>query len=385
MSISKNIFGFFAWFAILVGCIEPYDPPTAADNPDFIVVDGFVNLTTGVATVTIKHSIPLKSDQPASPEPEALVYLYDEQGGTIHLPSAGNGVYTTSGLALDIEKKYSLYFKTTSQREYQSDFVKFKPTPPIDSVTWEVRDGFLEVNVNTHDPTGNSRYYKWNYIETYQYTAPHNSQFMLLPGNKYESRPLSKSIYTCWKSEPEKSVVIGTSSKLTEDRISNKMIRAIKGGTAPISKKYSIEVQQYSITQKEYEYWLDVQKTTESLGGLFDPMPSEVIGNVFSLTDPNERVIGYFSGGEMTTQRIFIDDSELQDLLPPYKYSGGCRLDTLLLQNLDLLFNQDRLVNAVYSTGVFPVHIGFTITSPECMDCRLFGGGDTIKPDFWQE
>lgn len=385
MSITKNIFGFLVTFALLCGCIEPYDPPTTTDNPDFIVVDGFVNLTTGVATVTIKRSIPLLSDQPAQPELNAMVYLYDDQGGITHLTSVGNGVYATSSLALDVEKKHSLYFKTLSNREYQSDFVTFKKTPPIDSLTWRVVDGFVEVNVNTHDPTGNSRFYKWNFIETYEYNAPYTSQYMLLPGNEVKSRTRDEMINTCWKSESEKSIVIGTSSKLSEDRISNKTVRAILGGTTPISKKYSILVEQNSISPKEYQYWLDVQKTTETLGGLFDPMPSEVIGNVFSLTDPNERVIGYFSGGEVTSQRLFIDDSELRDLVPIFKFPNTCQLDTVLLQNLDLLFNQDRLVNAVYSTAGMPVHIGYTFSAPNCIDCRLYGGGDTIKPDFWQE
>ncbi|MEJ7664694.1 MAG: DUF4249 family protein [Hymenobacter sp.] len=59
--------------------------------------------------------------------------------------------------------------------------------------------------------------------------------------------------------------------------------------TPPSSKLYylySILVRQYALTPEEFAYWDKLRKNTENLGTLFDPLPSQLSGNVHRLTMP---------------------------------------------------------------------------------------------------
>jgi hypothetical protein len=46
-------------------------------------------------------------------------------------------------------------------------------------------------------------------------------------------------------------------------------------------------VNQRAIERAEYEFWQDLQRVTESLGGLFDSQPYEIVGNVHHVSDPS--------------------------------------------------------------------------------------------------
>jgi hypothetical protein len=128
-----------------------------------------------------------------------------------------------------------------------------------------------------------------------------------------------------------------------------------------------------------------VRKTSESLGGLFDPLPGQVIGNVKSLSDPDEKVIGFVTGGSTSKQRIYITRKDLPTDFPSYMFPSECKLDTALFGWLDRITEPNSLVNGLYPEVGPPIMIGFYISYPECIDCRLSGGGSLTKPPFWKD
>jgi hypothetical protein len=374
-------FIFLGCLALVSSCLEPYAPPADATNLEFLVVDGFLNTSNGTATVSIQHSIPLASDEAPRAEIDAVVAVLDDEGSSFELHTENEGVYAAVGINFQSERKYMLSIRTTAGKTYESDFISLKRTPPIDSVTWSIENGnTLGIYVNTHDPEGKSRYYKWNYSETFMYTSKYSSNIILKDG-EYFVRPISQQTYTCWKTEYQSSTKIGTTAHLAEDIVSRKKLVTIPDRSLKVSRRYSILVEQETLSEEAYNYWLDIQKTTETLGGLFDPIPAKVIGNIHNVNDPAEEVIGFFSGGEKTEKRIFISASELR---PPFHFFQypACEIDTLLLEDLPIIRNSNALI-----TGAFdgPALIGFTTADAICVDCRLFGGGDTTKPEFWPE
>jgi hypothetical protein len=40
--------------------------------------------------------------------------------------------------------------------------------PPIDSISWKRDEEGVRVFVNTHNPEGNTRYYRWEFEETWE-------------------------------------------------------------------------------------------------------------------------------------------------------------------------------------------------------------------------
>jgi len=376
--------------AVIIGaiyasaCVEPYNPPTPKSVTDFLVVEGFLDATHNTATINIKHSVPLNANEKPVAETNAVVTIVDDLDNSITLQSAGEGNYIANQITFDFNNTYHLKIRTSDAEEYISDPIAIKRTPPIDSLNWDAKNDVLNINVYTHDPSGNSKFYKWDYVETFEYNAPNYSEYVIGPDSSYYLRPDSMVIYYCWRTNNSTSINIASSDRLSEDIISHKTIRSIAGGSLLISRTYSILVQQQTLTPEAYNYWLNVEKTTESLGGLFDPLPSEVIGNIHSTTG-EKKVIGYISGGEVSEKRIFIEAIEHRGLLSRYKAPTNCTGDTVKVENIPSLYYKDGLIRAVYSTkGGPPVLLGFLYTNAAlCNDCRVFGHGVTQKPPFW--
>ena len=79
----------------------------------------------------------------------------------------------------------------------------------------------------------------------------------------------------------------------------------------PLSVEYSILVNQYALTDSGYNFLAMMQQNTQSLGSIFDILPSEITGNIHSLSNPTEPVIGYISASTLQQERIFISREQL--------------------------------------------------------------------------
>ena len=161
------------------------------------------------------------------------------------------------------------------------------------------------------------------------------------------------------------------------------MLQTIPRSSQKLQHRYSIDVRQMALTEEAYTYWLNLFKTTENVGGLFDPMPGEVIGNFTKHWDPSARVIGYFSASTIHEQRIFITPGDLPLEFRTFR-APFCALDTVLLEELPGIGTSGTLlVGELYSQSGLPVLIGYLAGTVTCVDCRSTHKGTTEKPSFW--
>jgi len=366
----------FLVLLILTGCIEPYNPPAITETIDILVVDGFLNGTDSSATVQLSKATPLASGEGRVPELNASVRVEDETGNHFPLTEIGDGNYIGTKLPVNSSLKYRLFVSTNNRKEYVSDYVELRGTPPIDSITYgksPQSDG-LTIYMHTHDPANNTRYYQWTYLETWEYTAGYFSSLEIKGGVVVVQ---DENIYQCWNSRPSTEINISSTTQLTNDAIRNFELQFIPKGSQKISRRYCLDVQQRALTKEAYDFWLQLKKTTESLGSLFDPLPSQVIGNLRSTTETAQPVLGYFSGGTVSKKRIFIGlsdlPSELLNTIPKF-----CPTDTIRLIDVATRPN----MNLISSFGT-PFVQGYTTSfSSNCLDCRD-GGGKNVRPDFW--
>lgn len=372
----KHSLGYALAAFLLSSCLEPYSPPATTDNVDLLVVDGFLSVTSSSVAVRLSHAVALDDSSVPPAEPNANVRLEESDGGVVTLSGDADGNYTATGLTIDASKKYRVHIQTRGGKEYFSDYVDVRKTPDIDSITWRPSDKDVTLYVNTHDDTGESKYYLWDYVETYEYAAPYPAGYEMKNGEP-TYLPAGERVDICWKTNASTTILVTSSERLSVDLIRDFPLVVIPAGDSRISRRYSLLVNQRTISKEAYTFWTQLQKTTESLGGLFDPMPSEVVGNVHSATNANEAVLGFFSAGEEKQQRIFIQNRDLPDdirRMPPV----FCPLDSLDLEMIKTLSDHTFLV---YPYGV-PVTLGYISTTIDCMDCRT-KGGVTQKPDFW--
>src|SRR6202012_1062500 len=119
------------------------------------------------------------------------------------------------------------------------------------------------------------------------------------------------NINVCWRSDTSSTIVLGSSAKLAHNVIANNPIISITSTSEKIGFEYSILVRQYALTADAYNFYTNLKKNTEQLGSIFDAQPSEISGNIHSVSNPMEPVIGYISVGSTASRRIFIYNKSL--------------------------------------------------------------------------
>lgn len=361
---------------LIAGCIDPYSPSISEDSNNILVVDGYLNSSDGTAQIKLKRAISLY-DNTYPNESNASVIINSSGGTTYPLAETSEGYYELSGIDFSqaLSEKYQLQIQTQDGKEYQSDFVELKKSPPIDSITWKPSPTGITLYANSHDSTGKSRYYQWTYKETWEYNADHYSSYKLVDG-VILPKPPEESFYICWNNKNSSKIIIGSTIRLSQDIVKDFPLTFIERGSKKISRRYHILVQQRTLTEEAFNYWQQLQKTTESLGGLFDPLPSQVISNVHNIKDPFDPVLGYFNGGSVQTKAIFIRFYDLPDYLlynPP-----KCSQDSIKTSDI-YRYGNNTAITSSYGT---PFILGYLTTANSCIDCRS-EGGTTTKPDFW--
>ncbi|HEY9005136.1 MAG TPA: DUF4249 domain-containing protein [Ohtaekwangia sp.] len=381
MPIYRYIFPLIICIGLLAAaCVEPYAPPATESTKSYLVVDGYVNSSDGSATVKLTRSVSLATTTAPPAELNAIVTIEDDQGKSTALTGDTKGNYTGNGIIIGSNRLYRVRIVTSDKQEYLSDFVTLKDSPPIDDLAWVPLNDGVDVVVSTHDDTDNSRYYQWSFDETWEYTAVYLSGF-IFENDTLLPRPFDQYIYRCWRTTSSQNIIIASTDQLQKDVVDKKTLTHIPAGSQKLFIKYSMLAHQRVLTRDAYDYWEQLEKTTESLGGLFDPQPGKVSGNIHNTSNPDEPVLGYFSGGSVTSKRIFIKLGDLPNELRRYQGQEGCMIDTVLLEDVKNFIPIYSEALGTATNG--PITIGYIFTSKTCADCRT-QGGVTTKPDFWQ-
>src|ERR1700744_550154 len=379
----------------VTGCVKPYNPHLNNPPTGYLVVEGNINTGAGPSTVILSRSVALTDTATEVFEQGATVVLEGSDGTTYTSTPGASGTYVFGALPLDTTKAFRLDIHTADGTEYQSDYVNVVPNPPIDSISFVPKgtDGYY-VNVNTHNPTDNTRYYQWSWSETWEYNSAEFSALEFDPTqDTVVPRPSADQIFTCWRGDSSTSILIYTSTKLAHDVVSQFPVTFIPEGDQRLSVEYSINLHQYALTADCYNYLLLMQSNTESLGSIFDPLPSNLKRNIHCVSDPSQTVVGFVNVSSEQTLRVF----ENRPSYWPYVYT--CPLgDTFVPTAPKWLYTW-------YFTGIAPNPYPIGIMSPPmglyvpteqsssspgwmanligCVDCRQ-QGGTTTQPWFWQ-
>jgi hypothetical protein len=367
----------FLWCLALLlpGCIDAYVPEVINSPTRFLVVEGFIN-SQGQTTIYLSRSVTIDSRQPAPKETGAAISIEGEDFSRYNLQEASAGTYTSAYLALNPAQKYRLILTTSQGKAYASDFMPVQLTPAIESVTYAPKPEGLEISVNTQDERNTTHYYRWEFEETWE-IAP-----LLRPYLEYK-RGRIQDIETpypilCWRSAKSTDVNLAKTTNLVQDRVANHLIQSIPDTSEKLHRTYSILVKQYAQTKEEYSYWELLQKNTENLGSIFDPLPVQLTGNLHGITDEQEVVLGYIGIHSVAEKRIFITPSDIPRTWRTQSGYESCAIpDTVDFIDAWKIFGGPP----VSFVPVGNADGGYTFTTPACVDCRL--RGTNVKPDFW--
>lgn len=373
---------FTAALIMLAGCKEKYNLPSTVVDKNYLVVEGFINNGNDLTTIRLSRTVPTGDTANIKPEPNATLHISGEGGEDYSLQETEPGVYTGGPFALNGATKYQLHISTNNGKQYESTPMTVKYTPAVDSVSWVQDAEGVKIYANTHDPSNQTRYYAWQFEETWEFYSSTTSSFKFNPtDSSMETRGSGiDSIYRCWQSNVSTSIIIGSSAKLSDDIIYLAPLTSIEKDSWKLSSRYSILLKQRALDKETFEYLEKMKKNSEQLGTIFDPLPSTSGGNIKCITDPSEIVIGQSYISSMVEKRIFITRSQLED----WRYILYCETDTVpnIKDSLVAFFGSGQLyaIHAIYPPMGGPI-LGYSGSLRHCMDCTL--RGIHKRPDFW--
>lgn len=359
-------------------CKVPYDPPLKSSGTRYLVVEGYINSNGEPTNIKLSRTRNITWGDTASyiNESGALVVIEDNQNDSYPLYESGGGNYRGS-YNLNTSFKYRLRITTADNKQFLSDFVACKQSPPIDNIGWKLNDDGVQIFVNTHDPANNTIFYRWNYTETWEF---HSEYFSEVQYNRDSTvTPRVFPVYVCYKTQDAKNILVGSSEKLKDDVIHEAPLALIPDHDKRLSVLYSTLVTQFALDSNAYKYWSAMKGNTENVGSIFGSQPNQSKGNIHCLSDPTETVIGYISAGSTQQARVFISNSSMP---ADWNQKGNCDYIEVppVKDSLGLYFGVQGFVPIKpHLDGI--IVLGYYASEGPCVDCSL--NGTTEKPTFW--
>jgi hypothetical protein len=366
-----------------LNCKEVYLPPVIQNSPHFLVVDGIVINGNDSTIITLSHTRTLNDSAPATKELNAHVSVINGTGSEYPLTETGNGQYAAAQFLLNAGQQYQLKIITSDGNEFRSELSSVHISPPIDSVYWNQDSAGVHIYLDSHDPGNNTRYYRWQNVETWEYHAAFDSYLIYIDENNIIFRDLNNQIFKCYQMQVSPSIAVATTSRLTSDILNKYEVIFIPAGSEKITAEYSDLISQYAISADAFNFWENLKKNTEQLGTLFDFQPFTEFGNIQCVNNPAIKCIGYISFTTAQKKRILINYKDVNswNYTPYYK----CSQDTIRTDLVSQVFQPAggpyfySLIGQTLDTTHTPVYLFAPVP---CVDCRLHGGS-TIKPAFW--
>lgn len=393
---------FICLYSFLINsCIEPITiEPETFDEA--LVVEAIITNELKRHKISLSRTYSLNHSGPAT-ENNAKVIVLDDQGNTFTFFESTSGNYISStAFAAEPNRAYRLSITTSNGKNYESKPTILTSTTQIDEVNikTEINDDNVlgvSVYVNSFDPSGNSNYYRYEYEETYKIIAPRWSPYnsVITDTGEIDIEERSQEEEVCFKTQYSTDIIQTQTTNQTEDRVTQKLIRFLPSDDFIISHRYSILVKQYVQSLEAYSYYriLDELSSSESL--LSQNQPGFITGNIMSVNNANEKVIGFFDVSSVSTKRIFFNFREAfpDNSIPGPQYFIDCELFAPLdddrsnslrevIRNGSLLFYLENSCCPM-EPPIVPGGGPHVMVIPECGDCTTIGSN--IVPDFWTE
>lgn len=385
---------------LLSRCVEPIDIDQSLNFENAIVIEATITNELKHQEIQLSNSYRFDDDKPIA-ETNANVQIIDNAQNTYTFKEVSPGKYVSiNEFSAQSDIEYQLFITTKNGKTYNSKKEKLPGITKIDDL-YPIRetdaggnDG-VSILIDSYDPTGNSEYYRYEYIETYKIVAPYWSPKDLVVSPTYELYfvPKTKEEQICYNSVLSNDIIQTETNHLSEDRVSKYNIRRISIENPIITTRYSILVKQYIQTLEAYTYYKTVKKLSGSGDAFFQNQPGFIIGNVFSIDDPNETVIGFFELSSVSSKRLFFNYIDLfpNESAPPY--FEDCTIFATGIGSPPPPKDEENDLAYIISSGqakYYGVNLEpeegegpYNLVRRACGDCTVLGSN--IKPDFWED
>ena len=392
---------------VVYGCVDPFEAATQ-NYESTLVVEAAITNELKFQEINLGRTYRLENEGQGF-EINASVAVVDDAQNSYNFQEIDSGRYRSDikfGVLPD--RDYQLLITTSSGKKYTS--VPAKLTATVDefsiSATKEINEDGMEgvlIAAHSFDPNDNSKFYRFDYEETFKIVAPYWSPLDAFgvspiptrtepPLHEVYTLPRTKEEETCYKLMESSEILQTDTNSLIEDRVINFPVKFLPKDEFKITHRYSILVRQYVQTLEASSFFKTLNKFSGSESLFSQKQQGFIAGNIYAIDDPDEKAIGYFEVSSAKTQRLFFD---FEDFFPGEEkppHIVDCHVikpeldDHSLFGNPDfspliqlLLYQGFKFVD--FNEGVDFVNNPYFIVRKECGDCTSLGSN--IKPDYW--
>ena len=394
---------FYLLIFLLIGCVEPFEGAEFVNSfEDVLVVNATITNENKHQEVVLTRSFQFDEDEIPN-EVGAQVSVSDLSGNSYAFQETSPGKYTSvNTFAAQLNEAYTLNITTAEGRSYTSESMSLPTTSTsIDNLYAEriINDDGVEgmsIFVDSFDPSGTSRFYRHEFVETFKIIAPFWSPLdavVITEGrNTFEVRAIlrEQEEHVCYGEARERNVIVNSTIGLDEDRLQRFPVRFIDRNDYILSYRYSVLVRQYVHSTEAFSFYETLQGLAQTSGNIFsEDQPGFLQGNITSIDDPRENVAGFFDVAAVDEKRIIFsyEDFFPNEELPPYTAdcvvtapttTGGLGERALL----NLIYD-DKIRFYDFNFGTIPGGGPFLVVRRDCGDCTALGSNKI--PEFWTE
>ncbi len=336
-------------------CIEQFEIKDSAFVRS-IVVDGIITDKPGPYTINLTYSSTVNSDLDKSDVVTgALITLHDNEGNSEQYTEVAPGTYRTSegGMQGVVGKSYYITIRH-NEKEYVSRPSRMLPSGTITDIngTFEEnvlnfsnpvlpQDGIRVVFSSKGEP-GAPNLFRWRWSGTYQVETFPSLRMKPGPRKILYADPFPCSGFigngpnlifvrpceccTCFQTEYGKAIMITENSFFNADEFNNVQLTIIPYETTRLWFKYRMKLEQVSLDEEAYEYWRKVKAQEDGRADIFQPNTIRIEGNLTCTSNPDERILGFFSAGAIAEISYEIPRTLMKKLLKQDETINDCRL-----------------------------------------------------------
>ena len=379
-------------------CTEPFDFKTITFE-SALVIEATISNEIKFHEINLSRTFELE-EKGQLYESNADVKIVDNLQNIYSFHEITSGKYVSNEEFGAIEDRdYQLKIVTKEGKSYSSQLTQLTNSSQIDKIYVEKTEDEYGVNiyVDSYNPNGDSRYYRFEYEETYKIIASKWSYQDLILVSKdppvLDSVPRDENKRIAYNTIYSKGILQTETNNLVDDKITKFPIRYIAKDNYLISHRYSMLLKQYVQSQEAFRFYKTLNDLSGSESLFSQNQPGFIEGNLYADDYPNEKVIGFFEVSSVSTKRIFFNPSDVNLSIPsvtPYPIScdfiapeleprkGKSLFDYLESGSLSYYSLNDGTGRPIVAPG------GPYIMVPSgCGDCT--GIGTNVVPDFWIE
>ncbi|KAF2507851.1 DUF4249 domain-containing protein [Flavobacterium zhairuonense] len=396
-------------FLSVLGCTTPYEYQSSSAYEDVIVIEATITNQNKTQEVKVTRAYKLDEKMPTF-EANATVFVSDNLGNKYEFKQNAENYTSVAPFQAAPDRQYQLHVHTKDGRDYVSSTEKLPQQTNIESLeaiakTKNNQLG-IEITVNSTDPTNSSHYYRYEYDETYKVVAPKWYPQKAVPvffaaGSNppgkvvFEDRTYEARI--CYLSQKSNELILTSTSDLSEDKVINFPVRFIPSTDPIIRNRYSILVKQYVQSLPAHTFFATLKEISNIGSILSQTQPGFFYGNIQSVANPKEKVIGYFDVSSYSEKRLFFNFTDLLNgqPFPNYQYDCPAPIPDYALDEyvFSYCFSQNPLAHCqgevILNLLANGTRVFYPTESPtsyilypiECGDCTSFSSN--VKPPFW--